>query len=78
MHQTRKGNQWYFGMKAHIGMDAGTGYVHSVTATAANLHDLADAQGRTAPPAHAPIWSAGPLCQSGQLVTVTAVRVTCT
>ena len=40
MHQTKKGNQWYFGMKAHIGVDAGTGYVHSVTATAANVHDL--------------------------------------
>ena len=40
MHQTRKGNQWYFGMKAHVGVDAGTGYAHSVTATAANVHDL--------------------------------------
>jgi IS5 family transposase len=40
MHQTKKGNQWYFGMKAHIGVDAGTGYVHSVTCTAANVHDL--------------------------------------
>lgn len=40
MHQTKKGNQWYFGMKAHIGVDAGTGYIHSVTATAANIHDL--------------------------------------
>jgi IS5 family transposase len=40
MHQTRKGHQWYFGMKAHIGADAGTGYVHSVSATAANVHDL--------------------------------------
>jgi IS5 family transposase len=30
MHQTKKGNQWYFAMKAHIGVDAGTGYVHSV------------------------------------------------
>jgi transposase, IS5 family len=40
MHQTRKGQQWYFGLKAHIGVDAGTGYVHSVTATAANVHDL--------------------------------------
>ncbi len=40
MHQTKKGNQWYFGMKAHIGADAGTGYVHSVSATAANVHDL--------------------------------------
>ena len=40
MQQTKKGNQWYFGMKAHIGVDAGTGYVHAVTATAANVHDL--------------------------------------
>ena len=40
MHQTKKGNQWYFGMKAHIGVDAGTGYVHSVTVTAANVSDL--------------------------------------
>ena len=40
MHQTKKGNQWHFGMKAHIGADAGTGYVHSVSATAANVHDL--------------------------------------
>lgn len=43
MHQTRKGRQWYFGMKAHTGVDAGTGYVHSVTATAANVHDLDEA-----------------------------------
>lgn len=40
MRQTRKGSQWYFGMKAHIGVDAGTGYVHSVVVTAANVHDL--------------------------------------
>src|SRR6185437_7354495 len=32
MHQTKKGNQWYFGMKAHLGVDAGTGYAHTVTA----------------------------------------------
>jgi IS5 family transposase len=43
MHQTKKGNQWYFGMKAHIGVDAGTGYVHSLTCTAANVHDLDEA-----------------------------------
>jgi IS5 family transposase len=43
MHQTKKGNQWYFGMKAHIGVDAGTGYVHTVTATPANVHDLDEA-----------------------------------
>ena len=40
MRQTKKGNQWYFGMKAHIGVDAGTGYTHTVTATGANVHDL--------------------------------------
>ena len=40
MHQTAKGNQWFFGMKAHIGVDAGTGYVHTVTATAANVSDV--------------------------------------
>jgi IS5 family transposase len=40
MRQTKKGNQWYFGMKAHIGADAGTGYVHSVSVTGANVHDL--------------------------------------
>jgi IS5 family transposase len=42
MRQAVKGNQWYFGMKAHIGVDAGAGYVHSVTvtSTAASVHDL--------------------------------------
>ncbi len=41
MHQTRKGNQWYFGMKAHIGADADSGFVHTVTGTAANVADIA-------------------------------------
>ena len=40
MHQTKKGNQWYFGMKAHIGVDAKTGLIHSFTTTPANEHDL--------------------------------------
>jgi len=40
MHQTKKGNQWYHGMKGHICVDAGTGYVHTVTATAANVSDI--------------------------------------
>ena len=39
MHQTRKGNQWYFGMKAHIGVDNQTKLIHSVAVTAANMHD---------------------------------------
>jgi len=41
MHQTKKGNQWHFGMKAHIGVDADSGLVHSVHATAANESDVA-------------------------------------
>ena len=43
MHQTKKGNQWHFGMKAHIGVDCETGIVHSMTATAANFHDVTEA-----------------------------------
>jgi len=39
MHQTKKGNQWYFGMKAHIGVDSKTKLIHSVAVTAANVHD---------------------------------------
>jgi IS5 family transposase len=39
MHQTRKGNQWYFGMKTHIGVDNKTKLIHSVAVTAANVHD---------------------------------------
>ena len=41
MHQTKKGNQWYFGMKAHIGVAAQSGLVHTVTGTAANVADIA-------------------------------------
>jgi len=40
MHQTKKGNQWHFGMKAHIGADADSGLVHSLTCTAANVADV--------------------------------------
>ena len=40
MHQTRKGNQWHFGMKAHIAVDAASGLVHTVTTTAANEADV--------------------------------------
>lgn len=40
MHQTKKGNQWYFGMKAHIGVDAESGLVHTVVGTAANVADI--------------------------------------
>lgn len=40
MHQTQKGNQWHFGMKAHIAVDADSGLVHTVTTTAANESDV--------------------------------------
>jgi transposase, IS5 family len=40
MHQTKKGNAWHFGMKAHIGVDADTGLVHTVIGTAANVNDV--------------------------------------
>jgi IS5 family transposase len=42
MHQTRKGNQWYFGMKIHIGADVDSGAVHSVSVTAANRADISE------------------------------------
>jgi IS5 family transposase len=40
MHQTKKGEQWFFGMKAHIGVDADSGLVHTITTTAANESDV--------------------------------------
>ncbi len=43
MHQTKKGNQWHFGMKAHIGVDAQSGLTHSVETTPANVSDVATA-----------------------------------
>ncbi len=43
MHQTKKGNQWHFGMKAHIGVDADSGLVHTVIGTAANVNDVTQA-----------------------------------
>lgn len=43
MQQTKKGNQWHFGMKAHIGVDADSGLVHTVVGTAANVNDVTQA-----------------------------------
>jgi transposase, IS5 family len=43
MHQTRKGNQWYFGLKAHIGADRDSKLVHTVVVTAANVADITKA-----------------------------------
>ena len=44
MHQTKKGNEWFFGIKTHIGVDTQSGPVHSMTCTAANEHDLNQAE----------------------------------
>ncbi len=43
MHQIKTGNQWHFGMKAHIGVDTDSGLVHTVIGTAANVHDVTQA-----------------------------------
>jgi IS5 family transposase len=45
MHQTKKGNQWHFGMKVHIGVDADSGLVHTVIGTAANVNDVTQGHG---------------------------------
>lgn len=42
MHQTKKGNEWYFGMKVHASVDAGSGYVHTITGISANMHDVSE------------------------------------
>ena len=43
MHQAKKGKEWHFGMKMHIGVDEALGIVHSVSTTAANVHDITEA-----------------------------------
>jgi IS5 family transposase len=43
MHQTKKGNEWHFGMKMHIGVDDTLGLIHSIDTTAANVHDIVPA-----------------------------------
>ncbi len=43
MHSTKKGNEWHFGMKCHIGVDAGSGLAHTMTVTGANAHDITEA-----------------------------------
>ena len=43
MHQTKKGNEWHFGMKLHIGADSETGVVHSMATTPANVNDVTEA-----------------------------------
>ena len=43
MHQSKKGNQWFFGMKAHIGADAESGLVHTVRGTSGNVNDVVEA-----------------------------------
>ena len=40
MHQTKKGNEWYFDIKVHIGVDKDSSLIYSIVTTAANVHDL--------------------------------------
>jgi IS5 family transposase len=54
MHSSKKGKQWYFGMKAHIGVDAESGLVHTVRGTSGHVSDIAEANSR---PASGPRWS---------------------
>lgn len=42
MHQTKKGNEWHFGMKVHASVDASSGYVHTITGTPANMHNVSE------------------------------------
>jgi len=42
MHQTKKGNEWHFGMKMHVGVDESLGLIHSISTTAANAHDITE------------------------------------
>ena len=42
MHQVKKGNEWYFGMKMHVAVDDSLGLIHSLTTTAANVHDITE------------------------------------
>jgi IS5 family transposase len=44
LRQTQKGGNWYFGMKAHVGVDAQSGLVHTVIGTSANVHDITAAE----------------------------------
>ncbi|EPJ0731106.1 IS5 family transposase [Morganella morganii] len=59
MHQTRKGNQWYFGMKAHIAVDAATGLTEKVVTTSANEHDLNQAENLITEPVECVFADAG-------------------
>jgi IS5 family transposase len=60
MHQTRKGYQWYFGMKLPIGADP-RGVVHRLTATDAATADITPVAGPAARRAAGPLWGSGPL-----------------
>ena len=70
MHQVRKGRQWYFGMKAHVGVDARTKLIHSVAATAANVPD-SRVLGQLLHGEETEIW--GDQAYQGQAETIRAV-----
>ena len=59
MHSSKKGNQWYFGMKAHIGVDADSGLVHSVRGTSRHVSDIAEGNSLAARSGDARLWGCG-------------------
>ena len=67
MRQVKKGNQYHFGMKLHIGVDSATGLVHSFSATSANVHDVTEAH-RLLHGEESQVWGirATPECTSGR------------
>ena len=70
MHSVKKGNQWYFGMKAHVGVDSKTKLIHSVVVTPANVHD-SQVVGDLLPGDETRVW--GDSAYSGQSEAIKAV-----
>ena len=59
MHSSKKGNQWYFGMKAHIGVDAESGLVHTVRGTSGHVSDIAQGNSLATRSGDAGLWGCG-------------------
>ena len=77
MHQTKKGKQWYFGMKAHIGVDSRTKVIHAVAASAANVHD-ATCLGQLLHGEETEVWGDSAYQGQGALIARHAPNAPCT
>ena len=75
MHSNKKANQWYFGMKAHIGVDAELGLVHMVKGTAGHVHDINE--GNALLPGRIPYPDCGPLAQASSYFSSSLNEVWC-